>query len=849
MATNLTDIIKKVRTALRGEEVRGSIADGLEYCGQISENAKADMEATASAAKEAISETASDAKNAMNKTASDAKTTIETSAASTKEQLSKDIDAKAAAALKSIPESYTELDGSVKQLKEDVEELYENEIVSVDAEWEKVNDNDTLSRYFTYDEIKNCIVKLLIGLPSSRYIVVYFYDSSKKQVSRINYYSGFNVSKFLISNIAFVRIEIPSSIIDYVTIWKPRKVESIEYISDNLLNVRDEDLSYGEIDIITGNIERSSTYIYTPILELEPESIYDIVRIDKADINVFEHFNYLTYALYDLNGNFIQASSVDFAKNRQSNHYEYVNDVYIHTRNAHYVRLCFTHGDYFNSREVVLGNQDYINSIIGNNFMCIPYYDSTTFFHITDIENPFISKQNPPRNYIHLKFDNIVYENGYKTFRYTWDMFKKDVTASGLHGCIFIDYTKNASTVLSIPKPLEVDDNGGYGKIVFNMAIGKAKNVLKTYENDKNEVTLAIFDSDKTSLNGVLHDFYELELHDTRIIERNRLKYDTIQAIKNREYEILSSIDSDNFNFAYFTDGHASFVESMAVNMVCKDLNPDCIICGGDTDLGTTGLGALKVISEFLGRIEQRKKLIYAEGNHDRGVSDTPLNRKEIFTLTVGHLMDDANVTIVASNRMYYYKDFHSKKIRVISLTLYNTDNEDYNDSYGWDGEQMEWFANTALSSTPSDYHVIVVAHCAPLIDSDGWGGILNHPNKNVCKGILESFVSGTSVTLNGNDTSTYITPYSVTTHFTKAGNLIGMFTGHGHIDKYLNLNNVNYIETDCGYIDTTQDVYPDERYPLTYTEVAIDYVSVDTKTRKVNLKRIGYGNDREYTY
>ena len=88
MATNLTDIIKKVRTALRGEEVRGSIADGLEYCGQISEDAKADMEAAA---------------------------------ASTKEQLSKDIDAKAAETLKSIPESYTELDWSVKQLNEELD--------------------------------------------------------------------------------------------------------------------------------------------------------------------------------------------------------------------------------------------------------------------------------------------------------------------------------------------------------------------------------------------------------------------------------------------------------------------------------------------------------------------------------------------------------------------------------------------------------------------------------------------------------------------------------------------------------------------------------------------------------
>lgn len=97
MATNLTDIIKKVRTALRGEEVRGSIADGLEYCGQISENAKADMEATA---------------------------------ASTKEQLSKDIDAKAAETLKTIPESYTELDGSVKQLEEDLDNA--NDVLNID---------------------------------------------------------------------------------------------------------------------------------------------------------------------------------------------------------------------------------------------------------------------------------------------------------------------------------------------------------------------------------------------------------------------------------------------------------------------------------------------------------------------------------------------------------------------------------------------------------------------------------------------------------------------------------------------------------------------------------------------
>lgn len=112
METNLTEIIKRIRTAVLGREVRSSIADGLEYCGQISENAKADMDATAEAAKEAIDKTAEDAKNA-----------IESNAASVKEQLSNDIDAKAAAALESIPEEYTELDGSVKQLKEDLGDI------------------------------------------------------------------------------------------------------------------------------------------------------------------------------------------------------------------------------------------------------------------------------------------------------------------------------------------------------------------------------------------------------------------------------------------------------------------------------------------------------------------------------------------------------------------------------------------------------------------------------------------------------------------------------------------------------------------------------------------------------
>lgn len=66
----------------------------------------------------------------LEKAMADAETTKNT-LTSTSAQVQKDIDAKAAAALESIPEEYTELDGSVKQLKEDVTCLGNVENVSM----------------------------------------------------------------------------------------------------------------------------------------------------------------------------------------------------------------------------------------------------------------------------------------------------------------------------------------------------------------------------------------------------------------------------------------------------------------------------------------------------------------------------------------------------------------------------------------------------------------------------------------------------------------------------------------------------------------------------------------------
>lgn len=73
----------------------------------------------------------------------------------TSTQVQKDIDAKAAAALESIPEEYTELDGSVKQLKEDLrnENLFVKQSAVIGARLAANGTTVDAEKYFTSDYI------------------------------------------------------------------------------------------------------------------------------------------------------------------------------------------------------------------------------------------------------------------------------------------------------------------------------------------------------------------------------------------------------------------------------------------------------------------------------------------------------------------------------------------------------------------------------------------------------------------------------------------------------------------------------------------------------------------------
>lgn len=81
--------------------------------------------------------------------------------------------------------------------------------------------------------------------------------------------------------------------------------------------------------------------------------------------------------------------------------------------------------------------------------------------------------------------------------------------------------------------------------------------------------------------------------------------------------------------------------------------------------------------------------------------------------------------------------------------------------------------------------------------------------------------------------------------------NLIGVFSGHSHLDH---MDNISYpctfVTTMCDSIGVSNPDYNIyKRKKREITEQAFDIVQVDTTNRRVYLTRIGCGSDRSYSY
>ena len=124
---------------------------------------------------------------------------------------------------------------------------------------------------------------------------------------------------------------------------------------------------------------------------------------------------------------------------------------------------------------------------------------------------------------------------------------------------------------------------------------------------------------------------------------------------------------------------------------------------------------------------------------------------------------------------------------------------------------------------------------------------------KRVKKCLLEAFKNATRYQYNYTDPAPLLQPYfncSVDVDFTnkRQGKVVGVISGHVHLDQMVELNGIKHITTLDEYNDKWHELSP-ERIPFTNSGFAFDVVNLNTAKKTINFYRFGAGEDREYSY
>ena len=175
----------------------------------------------------------------------------------------------------------------------------------------------------------------------------------------------------------------------------------------------------------------------------------------------------------------------------------------------------------------------------------------------------------------------------------------------------------------------------------------------------------------------------------------------------------------------------------------------------------------------------------------------------------------------------YFYVDDNPKRVRFICLNCQFYDGGAISGATGqmtgnYGTEQLDWLENVALD-VPSGYSVIIATH--------------NPPTAQTINGATY-YLSQIS---DGEDLRSIIQA--------STADIIAIFAGHCHADAYVSGDLKCPIVTITSAVNTPYDADWSTRVAGTDTETAIDVVTINKKTRKINCTRLGYGSDREISY
>ncbi|MQB62183.1 phage capsid protein [Lactobacillus reuteri] len=338
------------------------------------------------------------------------------------------------------------------------------------------------------------------------------------------------------------------------------------------------------------------------------------------------------------------------------------------------------------------------------------------------------------------------------------------------------------------------------------------------------------------------------------------------------------------FNFGLITDNHYQPDNEYAYRSIdhydwfgeaTKAAKVDAVIVDGDNTNGANYdnkyaarfkeelyRSTANIVDLLEGACSNQSDIFWIKGNHDSGAwsnnaldgekpnPNNALTENELLQLY--HCNTSRYEEVRDGNSFYFYKDYPDVKVRLIGLNSLDDDDQlDADGNYAkkdinyhsFRQPQLNWLANTALK-VPNDYQVILFFH-TPL---DGAFSTKNGMvNSGHLQSIIQAFKNGTSISINDASSKEPINGLNVDFTEQGPGTIIGIFNGHYHNDNYDNslIPGVSMIEENAslnnGKVAT--------RIRNTDSEDAWDLVSVNTKTRSVNMYRFGEGNDRHFNY
>ena len=282
--------------------------------------------------------------------------------------------------------------------------------------------------------------------------------------------------------------------------------------------------------------------------------------------------------------------------------------------------------------------------------------------------------------------------------------------------------------------------------------------------------------------------------------------------------------------FLFITDCHApdnNMLSPQIAEYLMKKTGVKLVVLGGDYMNGNaTAAEAAQTIDGYISRFSFTHPAVL-RGNHDTNYQGGERLPDSEFARIVRKVTPDA---YQSGDRLYYYID--NKKARIRYILLDTSDEANTETGIMVDQEQRDWLRKTVLE-TPRGWRIRVFQHIlfdyCPVHQGRKEGPWMTR-SANTVIDILDSV-------------------------YDKArAEITAVISGHVHMD-HATRSRKGYpiISTTCDAGRGSQASYWDHDFPLrpsgTINEQVIDAYTVDTLHRKIIVRRIGCGIDREYAF